>query len=92
MIDNYCIYIKFKKVSGNGRLVLDYTCYTDVSESAEAGTQYYISKVVLPSNTNARTNIGLVVPQNMIIDIEEIGYTQGSSTSINTPMYKNANL
>lgn len=92
IMDNYCIYVKFKKISGNGRIVLDYTCYADVTEAAEVGTEYYISKDIIPSNLNARTNIGLVIPANMIIDIEEIGYVQGQSALLKTPMDKNAKI
>lgn len=92
VIGNYTWYIKFKKVSGSGRVVLDYTCYADVGADDAVGTEYCASKMYTNANTSAKTNLYVRLPANMIIDIIEIGYCVGESAELNLPLYHKAKI
>ena len=88
----YTWYIKFKKVSGSGRVVLDYTCYADMGADDPVGTEYYASKMYVNNSTSAKTNLYVRLPANTVIDIVEVGYTLGESAEVNLPLYYKAKI
>lgn len=88
----YTMYLRFKKVSGNGRITMNYTCYADIGADDPVGTEYCISQMQIPANLNATTNNFISIPNGVTIDIEEVGFVLGRTGTLLTPLSPKAKL
>ena len=84
--------MKFRKVSGTGRVVMYYSGYYDVTADTSTSEDLYVSYAGNKTSTAAATNINFTIAAGLTIDVYEVGMCEGFTCNINNPMYSKSIL